>query len=564
MNVLNTNEGIQIVRQDGKTYDLPKGSVYTRFTAPDTIDFILTTDYNVERGITLLSTRANNLKVNGQIYTFEQLRDGHALDGLYPEGGGGDIQLKTINGESLKGTGNIVIEGGEAHSLKPIVDGSGLGENELAVVGGEGSFTSPKPNGTYRFSINSENPIATYRTPDGEEHGSVSYDVYEEKVTIDCWDDNTEYLWNGQSLMGLFAPRNCFFTVSDGYLYVGHANGDDEWYFDGESKEIVDEMPLLIDAKVMLGQKQVYPLKLKTINGEEIAGEGNIEIQGGSSAPKQFVSWDGSDRPMTFKLRKLGASEFMNGAKYFVAFRPDNTTSNVFVLIEDDEIKFIANDRGNETLIFSTGWWDEFSGDDNRLIYEGSIGYANTKIYVTDEGDWLSFKVDSSSRYYSANLYTPMPSVSSLNGAYGDVKFPKINDKDPILMALEKKDIHTSFKIGIKQDGSVKETKGDINQAIADTKPILLYCNDGTGSLKYAMGPVTVTPSADNYILNLTADITLNNVPYVWKGRMRYDGSQVSMVNMTPKAFASTKTLTSDEYDSLAVKDPYTLYLITD
>lgn len=82
MNKINTTEAVHIEREDGIVFDLPKGSVYVNFDG-DTVNFILTAlPHN--KGISLLSTRANNLEVNGTVYSIEDLRDGHALDGLYP------------------------------------------------------------------------------------------------------------------------------------------------------------------------------------------------------------------------------------------------------------------------------------------------------------------------------------------------------------------------------------------------------------------------------------------------------------------------------------------------
>lgn len=76
-----TNDNITFTDVDGRVVIVPKNRVYTHFNV-DTITFLLVERYESE-GICLFTTRAEDLQINGVVYTFEQLLSGEGIGEMY-------------------------------------------------------------------------------------------------------------------------------------------------------------------------------------------------------------------------------------------------------------------------------------------------------------------------------------------------------------------------------------------------------------------------------------------------------------------------------------------------
>lgn len=82
MRYINTSEdSITFIDVDGKQLIVPKNRVYTHFNV-DTVTFLLIERYDNE-GICLFSTKASDLQINGETYTYQELLDGEGISDLF-------------------------------------------------------------------------------------------------------------------------------------------------------------------------------------------------------------------------------------------------------------------------------------------------------------------------------------------------------------------------------------------------------------------------------------------------------------------------------------------------
>ena len=220
--------------------------------------------------------------------------------------------LKTINGESLVGPGNITIEGGGSADLT----------NYYTKAESDGRF---QPVGEYLTSIPEE-----YVT-EGELNSKGYLTEHQPLKTI-----------NGKSLVG---PGNI--TIEGG----GSADLTN-YYTRGEVDNLVAEKARIVsltqaeyDALDIKDENTIYNITdaepvcytkaesdekfltehqpLKTINGESLVGPGNITIEGGGSAPGNVVTTD-TTQTITGQKTFNGSVIFDGGAEFHNEIRMNN------------------------------------------------------------------------------------------------------------------------------------------------------------------------------------------------------------------------------------------------
>lgn len=82
MRYINTSEdSITFIDVEGKQLIVPKNRVYAHFNV-DTVTFLLIERYDNE-GICLFSTKASDLQINGETYTYQELLDGEGISDLF-------------------------------------------------------------------------------------------------------------------------------------------------------------------------------------------------------------------------------------------------------------------------------------------------------------------------------------------------------------------------------------------------------------------------------------------------------------------------------------------------
>lgn len=79
--ITTTDTNITFTDVDGKVKIVPKNRVYTHFNV-DTVTFLLIERYDNE-GICLFSTKASDLQINGETYTYQELLDGEGISDLF-------------------------------------------------------------------------------------------------------------------------------------------------------------------------------------------------------------------------------------------------------------------------------------------------------------------------------------------------------------------------------------------------------------------------------------------------------------------------------------------------
>ena len=79
--ITTTDTNITFTDVDGKVKIVPKNRVYTHFNV-DTVTFLLIERYDNE-GICIFTTKASDLQINGQTYTYQQLLDGEGISDLF-------------------------------------------------------------------------------------------------------------------------------------------------------------------------------------------------------------------------------------------------------------------------------------------------------------------------------------------------------------------------------------------------------------------------------------------------------------------------------------------------
>ena len=220
--------------------------------------------------------------------------------------------LKTINGESLVGPGNITIEGGGSADLT----------NYYTKAESDGRF---QPVGEYLTSTPEE-----YVT-EGELNSKGYLTEHQPLKTI-----------NGKSLVG---PGNI--TIEGG----GSADLTN-YYTRGEVDNLVAEKARIVsltqaeyDALDIKDENTIYNITdaepvcytkaesdekfltehqpLKTINGESLVGPGNITIEGGGSAPGNVVTTD-TTQTITGQKTFNGSVIFDGGAEFHNEIRMNN------------------------------------------------------------------------------------------------------------------------------------------------------------------------------------------------------------------------------------------------
>ena len=187
--------------------------------------------------------------------------------------------IKTINGQSLLGSGNINISGGSGGTDYTAGKGIDISGNVIssALWGpGKGKGSIVKLSDTY------ENNSGDYSECFGG--SNYAYNKYEHavgyynvshKVSDEFGDaGNTLFsVGNGEML-----PHNAFEIMQNGDIYFTY-NGD--W----NNIKLQDKL-VQLDAKQ---EALVSGTNIKTINGQSILGSGNITIEGGSSSGYQIV-----------------------------------------------------------------------------------------------------------------------------------------------------------------------------------------------------------------------------------------------------------------------------------
>lgn len=79
--ITTTDTNITFTDVDGKVKIVPKNKVYTHFNV-DTVTFLLIERYDNE-GICLFTTKASDLQINGETYTYQELLDGEGISDLF-------------------------------------------------------------------------------------------------------------------------------------------------------------------------------------------------------------------------------------------------------------------------------------------------------------------------------------------------------------------------------------------------------------------------------------------------------------------------------------------------
>ena len=87
-----TDENITFTDVNGRVAIVPKNRVYTHFNV-DTITFLLVERYESE-GVCLFTTRAEDLQINGVVYTYEQLLSGEGIGEMYSPTG---LSIKLVD-----------------------------------------------------------------------------------------------------------------------------------------------------------------------------------------------------------------------------------------------------------------------------------------------------------------------------------------------------------------------------------------------------------------------------------------------------------------------------------
>lgn len=185
--------------------------------------------------------------------------------------------LKTINGQTIVGDGNIEIKGG----------GGGI-------EGGLLSFNTPiitDDGDTYKFEITRATP-----SPDGE---GIDY-----RFNVRCNDvqqfkymSGTLYRYNGSNSLSFNSRSSGTYThtlyIPFTYILKGCAasieiNNKEFKYFDFANTLLKDSVVVTINnnslfkgGNIEVQDTLVSGTNIKTINGESILGSGNIEIQSG-------------------------------------------------------------------------------------------------------------------------------------------------------------------------------------------------------------------------------------------------------------------------------------------
>lgn len=243
------------------------------------------------------------------------------------------VNIKTINGQSILGPGNLDIQGGEGSVNDVKVNG------ESVVVDGVAEITIPEPqeipvtdvtvngesvveDGIAKIDLSGYSKAETVVLKESEEpqdvssiisiKGANSVDVYDDEGNMGSSMDSAGF-WifdeSGNTRVTVDKDAVLFTNEDDteslsiertGMSYYKVGEEGFNWSYPEKSGTLAvladipepQEIPVtdVTVNGVSVLDGTVADIKLKTINGEDITGEGNIEIQGGSDVPTLLIN----------------------------------------------------------------------------------------------------------------------------------------------------------------------------------------------------------------------------------------------------------------------------------
>lgn len=278
--------------------------------------------------------------------------------------------IKTINGQSLLGEGNLVIQGGEGGStveVTPVVTSG----TELAKISVDGDIKS-----IYAPTVEVPEITVTPTLTEGTEIATISVDG--ERKTLYAPNGGTEFDYNS----AIKTTEVSGFTTSSQTVQ-------------GAVNEVNGVLNNKADASDLANKQDalVSGTNIKTINGESILGAGNIEISGGSdlNVLKIRLSHDANYWRVFFVPSNggsygMGAQRYFNDANFDVDCCADiGRFITITVKGTDVTYHYVASHIADGEEIIDEG--DFTSGDTYNLINQ-VIG-TDSFLTITSDNPYL-------------------------------------------------------------------------------------------------------------------------------------------------------------------------------
>ena len=265
--LITSNDNSQFPWKDGQM-SLPMNSVVYVIDESDYIAFRSASNNDI-----LFTALIDEIQINGTnvtkddfILQFDNVANsaggggGSASAGVNSINGfQGDLTLKSINGQSLIGSGNIEIEGGASAGVNKII----MGDEDY----GWNAFSGDIKLTNGWVDLDDDGKSETYDIRVGNNSGSSLW------FGFNSTDNSIKIEDNGSRLS---------FTVNPDILGGGGSSEPEQYV----KSVTTDDVNIYINNNDGTSDRIVFPL----INGQNLVGNGgNIEISGGSSEPEQYI-----------------------------------------------------------------------------------------------------------------------------------------------------------------------------------------------------------------------------------------------------------------------------------
>lgn len=448
-NVIVTSDNPNSFHIGNGELSVPLNTIY--YVLDDESDFI---QFNsTEEGRILFNGTIGQIQVNGNIVNRENILmeldnvfnsaatggEGGTAGVLAINGYDGYINLKSINGQSLIGSGNIEIEGGSSAGVNKII----MGDEDYGWNAFQGDIKLT--NGW--MDLDDDGVQETYDIRVGSDAGSsmwFGFNSTDNSIKIEDNGSRLSFTVNpdilgGGGTAGVEAI-NLGNNIDTDFQKTGVVNFATSWYNGGYDLSIgkttfmgikpIDNSIVLENASGTANGNTRCGIKVnednfKTINGESIFGTGDITIEGGGSVTETdpvFTSWkDGSSI--------VAGQNAVNGTESFGVLTPKN---DVVVIGKNAKVQYdsgIAIGNGATVIAgtlngvaigknvstngtFSTNINDVIKGDNSKNAYIKDSTGTYTKILDLLPKEWTGTQ----SQYDALGTYDDNTTYNIIEG----------------------------------------------------------------------------------------------------------------------------------------------------